>query len=105
MPKAYYAHEKDGDCATIVFADTPSQAKRIAQTCDCCEDAEYINLRVRRIPEADKLYRGDSEIDWYDKEIRTVLVRDFGWRCWEPSFECEECPIKEACDWFKEESI
>lgn len=103
MPKAYYAHEKDGDCATIVFADTPSQAKRIAQTCDCCEDAEYIDLRVRRMPEADKLYKGAPEIDWYDDETRITLVRDFGWQCFEPSYECDTCLTKQYCSWFEEE--
>ena len=68
MVKAYYAYEKGGDCATIVFAENRSQAKMIAQTCDCCEDAQYIDIRVNRIPEADKLYKGLSEIDWYDDE-------------------------------------
>ena len=32
MPRAYYAYEKGMDCATIVFAETPTQAKQIAQT-------------------------------------------------------------------------
>ena len=103
MPRAYYAYEKGMDCATIVFAETPSQAKQIAWTCDCCENAEYIDIRVRRMPEADKLYKGAAEIDWYDAETRITLVQDFGWSCFEPSFECDTCPAKKYCRWFWEE--
>lgn len=102
-PKAYYAREKDSDCATIVFAENCTQAKTIALTCDCCEDARYIDIRVRRMPEADKLYKGFSEIDWYDAEIRVALVRDFGWQCFEPSWECDTCPAKPYCFWHQQE--
>jgi len=101
--KAYYAREKDGDCATIVFAENVTEAKLVAQVCDCCEDARYIDIRVRRIPEADKLYRGFPEIEWYDPEIRVALVRDFGWSCFEPSWECDDCPAKPHCQWHEVE--
>ena len=55
------------------------------------------------MPEADKLYKGAAEIDWYDAETRITLVRDFGWQCFEPSFECDTCPAKKYCRWFWEE--
>ena len=100
--KAYYAREKDGDYATIVFAESATQAKTIAQTCDCCEDASYIDIRVRRMPEADELYKGLSEIDWYDEGTRVALVRDFGWSCFDPSWECDTCPAKPYCHWHEE---
>lgn len=102
-PKAYYAREKDSDYATIVFAENAGQAKTIAQACDCCEDARYIDIRVRRLPEADKLYKGSSEIDWYDEETRVTLVRDFGWSCFDPSWECDTCPAKPYCHWHEQE--
>ena len=35
--KAYKAYEVDGDCPTIVFAESAGAAKRIAQTTDACE--------------------------------------------------------------------
>lgn len=101
--KAYYAREKDSDCATIVFAQNATEAKQIAKVCDCCEGARYIDIRVRRMPEADKLYKGFPEIEWYDAEIRVALVRDFGWQCFEPSWECDTCPAKPYCYWHKEE--
>lgn len=101
-PKAYRVCEKDGDCATIVFAENATQAKLVAQVTDCCEDAKYIDIRVRRLPEADKLYRGFPEIEWYNPEIRVALVRDFGWACFEPSWECDNCPAKPYCHWHEE---
>lgn len=101
--KAYVAYEKDSDYSTIVFAESATQAKVIAQRCDCCEDARYIDIRVNRVKKADGLYKGLSEIDWYDSETRLILVRDFEWFCWEPSWECEDCPAKAYCKWHREE--
>lgn len=103
MAKAYYVREKDSDCATIVFAESATQAKTVAQMCDCCEDARYIDIRVRRMKEADKLYKGLTEIDWYDSETRIALVRDFGWSCFDPYWECDDCPAKQYCYWHEQE--
>lgn len=100
--KAYHAQEKDACCSTIVFAENATQAKLVAMTCDCCEDARYIDIRVHRMPNADSLYKGCSEIDWYDRETRIALVRDFGWACYETSWECDECPAKPYCHWHED---
>ena len=104
MIKAYHASEKDGDCSTIVFAENANHAKLIAQASDCCSDAKYIDIRVYRIKEADKMYKGRAEIDWYDDETRIMLVRDFGWSCFEPSWECDDCPANPYCRWHEEEA-
>lgn len=101
--KAYRAFEKDGDFATIVFAENATQAKLIAQATDCCEDAQYIDIRVNRMAGADGLYKGKPEIDWYDSETRIALVRDFGWACIETSWECDNCPAKQYCHWHEQE--
>jgi hypothetical protein len=101
--KAFLAREKDGDFSTIVFAENRTQAKLVAMTSDCCEDAAYIDIRVNRFPKADQLYKGHSEIDWYDQETRVALVRDFGWSCWETSWECDGCPAKPFCSWHEPE--
>lgn len=101
--KAYHACEKDGDFATIVFAENATQAKIRAQATDCCGDARYIDIRVHRMPDADSLYKGRSEIDWYDDETRIALVRDFGWACIEPAWECNICPAKQYCRWHEQE--
>lgn len=101
--KAYKAYEKDEPYSTIVFAHSVSEAKSIAKGCDCCEDAAWTDIRINRLPEADKLYKGHPEIDWYDAETRMALVRDFGWACVEPSWECDNCPAKPHCHWHEEE--
>ncbi len=97
--KAYRAWD-NGSCesySTIVFAENSRAAKKIAVGTEACEDAEYIDVRVQRLPAADKLYRGRDEIDWWDQETRLVLVRDLGWQCEETSWECENCAAKEYC--------
>ena len=105
--KAYKAwNEKSFDpCATIVFAKNTGDAKKIAMATDTCEEANFIDIRVKRLKEADYLYKGSSEIDWYDEETRIALVRDFGWRCYETSWECEMCVARRYCAWFEEERI
>lgn len=105
MMKAYKAwDEKASDpCSTIVFAENIKEAKRIAMATDTCEEANFIDIRVKRFKEADCLYKSSSEINWYDKETRIALVRDFGWRCYDTSFECESCEARQYCSWFEEE--
>ena len=95
--KAYCAFEKDGDTNTVVFAESANKAKALAYISDCFEGVDYIDIRVRRMPEADKLYKGMCEIDWYDQDTRITLVRDFGWSCNEQSWECDNCPAKPYC--------
>ena len=105
--KAYRAwDEKSLDpCTTIVFARNARKAKKIAMETDTCEGANFIDIRVKRFKEADYLYKGSSEIDWYDEETRIALVRDFGWRCYDISWECERCVARRYCAWFKDKTI
>ena len=105
--KAYRAwDEKSLDpCTTIVFAKNTRKAKKIAMETDTCEGANFIDIRVKRFKEADYLYKGSAEIDWYDEETRVALVRDFGWRCYDISWECERCVARRYCAWFKDETI
>lgn len=102
--KAYIAYEKNDYRSTIVFAENRTQAKLEAMTTECCEGALYINIRVNRVPAADALYKGSSEVNWYDPETRLTLVRDFDWSCWDTSFECDTCPAKPYCHWHEEEA-
>ena len=101
--KAYKAYEVDSCYSTIIFAINASEAKSIAKDCDCCEDAEWINIRVNREPLADSLYKGSPEVDWYDMETRMILVKDLGWSCYEPGYECDTCQAKPFCRWHMEE--
>ena len=103
-----YAYE-DG-CA-VVFAETRGKAHALAQNTDCCEDAEWCDIRVTRIPEMDKMWKpGKKEMDWCNAEDRIALVKECGWSCNDEYLDrerdCPECPAAEWCgpylDWKKE---
>lgn len=97
--KAYTAHDAHG-CGsgyTIVFAENAGRAKALATCSRSLEGADFIDIRVRREPKADKLYKGKPEINWWDDETRLVLVRDLGWQCEEASEACTECVAREFC--------
>lgn len=103
--KAYRAWDNQSweNYQTVVFAETAQAAKTVAMGTDTCEDARYIDIRVRRFPEMDGHDRGRHEIDWYDPDDRIALVA-LGWACDETSWECDTCPAKDACiHWEAEE--
>lgn len=89
--------------STIVFAVNSKEAKKIAFCCDVCEDADYIQVRVKRLPEADKLYKGKDEVDWWDMETRLALVKDFSWTCEDTSYDCDTCTAKKYCSHWEED--
>lgn len=103
--KGYKAWDEGADeqCSTIVFAENIREAKKIAMATDTCEDAKFIDIRVKRYKEADCLYKNSNEIDWYDEETRIALVKDFGWRCYDTSWECKKCTARKYCGWFEED--
>lgn len=104
--KAYRVTDEEAceNYATVVFAETRSQAKTEAMATDACEDARYIDIRATRIPELDKEYRGHTEMDWEDPQDRIALVK-CGWSChpdyWDPS-DCERCPAADWCDLYQD---
>lgn len=101
--KAYKVWTEYSEGCTVVFAETRNEAKVIALSCDCCEDAKYIDICIRRMKELDHLYKGRREIDWYDAETRIILVRDFGWTCVDVDYsECNNCPANQFCWGFQE---
>ena len=84
---------------TVVFAETRGKAHELALHTDCCEDAEWNDIRVRRNPAMDKMYRGRTEMDWYEPEDRIALVKECGWYCIDVDREyCEECPAAQWCE-------
>lgn len=100
--KAWRVYDEDG-YSTVVFATTRGVAKQVAMKTDVCEGMEYIDIRVYRYPEADKQYRGVSEMDWDNDDDRRFLVAH-GWRCmeWDPSDIdlCQAC--KDVCEWYQD---
>ena len=82
---------------TVVFAENSRQAKKIAFSSEICEDAEWTSVRVRRLPEMDKHYRGFPEVNWDNAQDRRALV-NLGWTCLEPlDSECKNCPAGDLC--------
>ena len=100
MIKAYKAWDEYSyeGYSTVVFAESASKAKMIALYSDACEDARFTDLRVKRLPEMDKHYRGYSEVDWDNPEDRKALVA-LGWSCLEPeTWQCAACPAADTCE-------
>jgi len=97
--KAYKAWD-ERSCeqgSTVVFAENYKEAKKIAFTTETCEDALWIDVRVRRFPQMDAHYRGLCEIDWYNAQDRIALV-SLGWSCIEAlPFECSRCVARKIC--------
>lgn len=89
----------------IVWAESANQAKVMAQSCDCCLDEPYTEIRVKRMPELDGMedkvpYGGSA---WNSDEIRTILVRDHDWACLEPEYsDCDNCCAKQWCHWMED---
>jgi hypothetical protein len=90
----------EGGC-TIVFAETRGKAHALALDTECCDCAEWNDVRVTREPAADKLWKpGKKAIDWRDKTDRVTLVKECDWTCL-PDYldrnDCVTCPAKEWC--------
>ena len=95
-----------GGC-TVVFAETRGKAHALALNTDCCEDSEWCDVRVTRIPEMDKMWKpGKNEMDWCDTEDRIALVKECGWYCnheyLDRDMDCPVCPAAEWCDDYKD---
>lgn len=104
--KVYNTYEVDESGMTVVFAETRGKAHLIAMRTECCEGAEWNDVRVVRCSEMDKRYHGFSEMEWDDPEDRIVLVKECGWHC-QPDWldmedDCKRCPAAEWCDYYKD---
>ena len=104
--KAWLVREKNELYAEVVFAETRGKARALAQATDCCEDAEFTDIEVHRMPQADKHYRdGKWHLDWFDPGDRLVLVRDCDFMCDYDAFQagdCTVCSAREFCDWYSD---
>jgi len=103
--KAWIVMPKNEFYCEVIFAETRGKARAKARYCDGFEDCEFVDIEVRRMPKADRLYKGQFGLDWYNADDRIFLVKDCGWDCGDDYFdsdECEECPAKEYCDKYKD---
>ena len=87
----------------VVFAETSGKAKSIARYTNACCDCDFIDIRVRRVQEADSRYDGKSyKMDWDNPDDRVFLVKELGFYC--EDFEsaiCYNCVANRYCDTFK----
>ncbi len=88
-------------CSTVVFAETPGKARMIAQRTNACEDVEFTNIWVKRVPALDDAYRGRTEMDWMNDEDRIRMVRDADFECASDvdvsEEKCRACPAFQWC--------
>lgn len=108
--KAYSVSEDNSGIYYIVFAETASKAKYELWLVhdDICTDYSYFDFfefacgfSVKRLPEADKEYRGHSVMDWHDSEDRMFLVKELDWSCNEEEIaecECNKCVAFQFCN-------
>lgn len=102
--KAWFVREKDGDCVTVVFAETRGKARALAMHTDACGDARFTDIDVRREPQMDKYYKeGKTEMDWENPKDRIALVKECGFRCeYVEPFWCDTCSAKQYCGIYEE---
>ena len=104
--KAYQVYDSDYYYSVVVFAESQTKAKSYALGIGELCDQDYIDLRVRRIKGLDKYYKPDKYyLDWYIDEDRLALVKDAGYHCEDPSFDCKGCIARKYCDTIKEEAV
>ena len=105
--KAWLVNVKDEFGAEIVFAETRGKARALALSTDCCEDAKFTDIEVRRMRYADKYYKeGKWHLDWENPKDRIILVRNFDFHCDYNAFDigdCEDCSAREYCELYKEQ--
>lgn len=101
--KAYIARACGERTATVVFAESAGKARSVALHTDACVDANFTDIEVSRLYKADGLYRGKSEMDWFNPKDRHFLVVECGFSCEELDYmECMVCSAKEECYAFQE---
>lgn len=102
--KAWFVREKDRVCATVVFAETRGKARALARCTDACEDSDFCDIEVHRLPNIDKYYKdGKMEMDWYNPQDRIILVKECGFQCESVEYaDCDECSAKGYCDLHKD---
>ena len=98
--KAWLVKDKNEFCATVVFAETKGKAKSVAMHTEACEDVDFCDIAIHRVPQMDKYYKeGKTEMDWFDDKDRLALVKECGFYCeYIEDGMCEDCPAKEYCE-------
>lgn len=102
--KAWLVREKDAFFTAVVFAETSGKARALARCADACEDSDFCDIEVHRLPKIDKYYKnGKIEMDWYNPNDRIILVKECGFQCESIEYaDCEGCSAREFCDLYND---
>lgn len=66
------------DSAFVVFAPNANKARSIGVI--LYEHwHRYIDIEAKRLPLLDRFYDGREEIDYYNPEVKQILVEEYGW--------------------------
>ena len=105
--KVWIVREKDQLAMDVVFAETRGKAKSMARYTDACCDCDFIDIRVKRFPEADSRYNGKADRMYWDKPSdRLFLVKEAGFYCEEPEDKlCIKCRAKDFCSYYLENKL
>ena len=102
--KAFACSSSYSEGSIVVFAETANKARAMTAHSDGFEYDEYTDIHARRLPLLDGMENCEPKDSyWLNDEIRTILVRDYGWTCAEPNeYEpCEECCAKSFCSYYE----
>ena len=86
-------NKNDNFGSVVVYAETRGKAMAQALCADGFEDCIWTDLYARRFKEFDKYYKEGLD----EEEIKMILVKDYGWTCYETSPECETCKARQYC--------
>ena len=103
--KAFQVCSDYSEGSEVIFAESRNKARAIACYHDGFEYDEYKDIRAYRLPLLDGMENSEPKDNyWLNEEIRIILVRDYGWYCYEPNeYEpCESCCAKEFCEYYKD---
>lgn len=92
--KAYKVTTDYSEYSEVAFADTPSQAKWMAQQGSHLHDAEWTDLRATRAPAFDRASKHYGLGCWHDADFVRV-ARAEGWYQVDHGCPCSECGLYE----------
>lgn len=96
--KAYRAFADDVETHEIVFGETAGKARSAAHGMAGLCDAEFIDIRIQRLPEFDKFYTGKCSVLGWDNPEAQRLMRNRGWWVSENFNSCGACGLYEFDD-------
>lgn len=91
--KAYQATCNDCETHEIVFAENAGKARSRAYGLDGLQDAEFIDISVKRVKAFDKFFDGKCpHLNFSDVEVQRVM-RSHGWWIEENRSSCDCCGL------------